>query len=43
MFFASTHPASLRRAAYVPAMRSLDRLLDQALACLLYTSPSPRD
>jgi HSP20 family protein len=32
MFFASTHPASLRRAAYVPAMRSLDRLLDQALA-----------
>ena len=32
MFFATTRPATLRRAAYVPAMHALDRLLDQALS-----------
>ena len=32
MFFTAHHPAAVRRSAYVPAMRSLDRLLDQALA-----------
>ena len=36
MFFATTRPATLRRAAYVPAMHALDRLLDQAL-------PSPSE
>ena len=32
MFFTTTHPAAVRRSAYAPAMRSLDRFLDQALA-----------
>ena len=32
MFFATSHPAAVRRSAYAPAMRSLDRFLDQALA-----------
>ena len=36
MFFATTRPATLRRAAYVPAMHALDRLLDPAL-------PSPSE
>ena len=31
MFFATSQPA-VRRSAYAPAMRSLDRFLDQALA-----------
>jgi hypothetical protein len=32
MFLASTRPVSIRRSAYVPALHSLDRLLDQALS-----------
>jgi HSP20 family protein len=31
MFFATNHPAALRRSAYAPAMRSFDRFLEQAL------------
>ncbi len=42
MFFASTHPASLRRSAHVPAMRSLDRLLDLALAAPAATTGACR-
>ena len=42
MFFTTTHPSAVRRAAYVPTMRSLDRLLDQALATPGATGPACR-
>lgn len=42
MFFATNHPAAVRRSAYAPAMRSLDRFLDQALAAPAATSNACR-
>jgi HSP20 family protein len=42
MFFATTHPTAARRSAYAPAMRSLDRFLDQALAVPAATGNSCR-
>ncbi len=40
MFLASARPVSIRRSAYVPALHSLDRLLDQALAAPGAASPA---
>jgi HSP20 family molecular chaperone IbpA len=41
MFFATSQPA-VRRSAYAPAMRSLDRFLDQALAAPAATANAGR-
>lgn len=41
MFFTTTHPAAVRRAAVIPTGRTLDRWLDQALATPA-TAPTAR-
>lgn len=42
MFFTTTHPSAIRSSAYMPTMRSLDRLLKQALAMPAETGPAVR-
>jgi HSP20 family protein len=42
MFFATNHPAAIRRSSYAPAMRPLDRFLEQALTTPVATNNACR-
>ena len=42
MFYASAHPVRVRRAAYVPPLRVLDRLLEPMLSAPAFATPACR-